>query len=238
MIEKVEFEVNIIDNMLEIIPVNGVKNNSIYEISVKGLKPYIKENYVDELSFTLDNSNLDTTLLKDKNYNGAYVNDVKIKFVTAMAPMYCQIIDVESLLEIVDIPSDIILYNIREASKYADYDSIDLSEVAEEGFIMMADTRPIRSISDQFCLEAGFTPNIVFESVNFESVRSLISAGLGVGFWPEYSWGKMKNKNIALLPISSPVCQRDLIFELRDRTPKSEKAEEFYKFLLKQFQMR
>lgn len=79
MIERVEFEVNIIDNMLEIIPVDGVKNNSIYEISVKGLKPYIKENYVDELSFTLDNSNLDTTLLKDKNYNGAYVNDVKIK---------------------------------------------------------------------------------------------------------------------------------------------------------------
>ena len=29
MIERVEFEVNIIDNMLEIIPVNGVKNNSI-----------------------------------------------------------------------------------------------------------------------------------------------------------------------------------------------------------------
>ena len=52
MIERVEFEVNIIDNMLEIIPVDGVKNNSIYEISVKGLKPYIKENYVDELSFT------------------------------------------------------------------------------------------------------------------------------------------------------------------------------------------
>lgn len=121
MIERVEFEVNIIDNMLEIIPVNGVKNNSIYEISVKGLKPYIKENYVDELSFTLDNSNLDTSLLKDKDYNGAYIDDVKIKFVTAMAPMYCQIIDVESLLEIVDIPSDIILYNIREASKYADY---------------------------------------------------------------------------------------------------------------------
>ena len=43
MIERVEFEVNIIDNMLEIIPVDGVKNNSIYEISVKGLKPYIKE---------------------------------------------------------------------------------------------------------------------------------------------------------------------------------------------------
>ena len=123
MVEKVNFTVNIIDNILEIIPTDGIKNNSIYEISVKGLKPYIEKNYIDEFSFTLNNSCLDSDieLLKDKTFDNAYVDDIKIKFVTAMAPMYCQIMDVESLLEIVDVPIDIILYNIREASKYADY---------------------------------------------------------------------------------------------------------------------
>ena len=84
MVEKVNFTVNIIDNILEIIPTDGVKNNSIYEISVKGLKPYIEKNYIDEFSFTLNNSCLDSDieLLKDKTFDNAYVDDIKIKFVT------------------------------------------------------------------------------------------------------------------------------------------------------------
>lgn len=122
---------------------------------------------------------------------------------------------------------------VPATSKYADYDSIDLSEVAEEGFIMMADTRPIRSISDQFCLEAGFTPNIVFESVNFESVRSLISAGLGVGFWPEYSWEDAKHStNMALLPIKSPDCKRDIIIAYNEQFSENPIVKDFYEFLI------
>jgi hypothetical protein len=56
--------------------------------------------------------------------------------------------------------------------------------------------------------------------------------GAGVAFWPEYSWGKVNNKKITLVPISFPVCQRDLIFELHDRLPKSKYAHDFYDFLL------
>ncbi len=118
-------------------------------------------------------------------------------------------------------------------SKYAKYSEIDLAEVSEEGFIVMADTRPIRSICDQFCLAAGFTPDIVFESVNFESVRSLISAGMGVGFWPEYSWDTTRNyQNMTLLPIKSPDCVRDIIFTYNPQFSENEIAKDFYDFLI------
>ena len=118
-------------------------------------------------------------------------------------------------------------------SQYAKYSEIDLAEVSEEGFIVMTDARPIRSICDQFCLAAGFTPDIVFESVNFESVRSLISAGMGVGFWPEYSWDTTRNyKNMTLLPIKSPDCTRDIIFTYNPQFSESEIAKDFYEFLI------
>lgn len=118
-------------------------------------------------------------------------------------------------------------------SKYASYKEIDLSEVSEEGFIVMTDTRPIRSICDQFCLAAGFAPNIIFESVNFESVRSLISAGMGVGFWPEYSWDTTRNyQNMTLLSIKSPDCTRDIIFTYNPQFSESDVAKDFYDFLL------
>ncbi|MGN0153288.1 MAG: LysR family transcriptional regulator [Lachnospiraceae bacterium] len=122
---------------------------------------------------------------------------------------------------------------VPSSSRYAQYDEIELSEVAEEGFIMMADTRPIRSICDQFCLEAGFTPDIVFESMNFESVRSLISAGLGVGFWPEYSWESAKpSTNMELLPIKSPECKRDIIITYNQQFSENPIVQDFYEFLI------
>lgn len=91
--EKVNYDIKVYDNFIEIIPKGGVKDNSIYEIKLKGLV----------------------------GANGEEFEDETIKFVTAMTPMYCNKMDVSSLLDIVEIPEDIILYNIREASRYADY---------------------------------------------------------------------------------------------------------------------
>lgn len=123
---------------------------------------------------------------------------------------------------------------VPATSKYAEYDEIDLSEVSREGFIMMTDTRPIRSISDQFCLQAGFTPNVVFESMNFEAVRSLISAGLGVGFWPEYSWESAEQStNMVLLPIKSPECKRDIIIAHNEQFSDNAIVKDFYEYLIR-----
>lgn len=91
--EKVKFDIKVFDNFIEITPKGGVKNNSIYEIRLKGVK----------------------------GTNRVEVSSDIIKFATAMTPSYCSIMDVSSLMEIVDIPEDIILYNIREASRYIDY---------------------------------------------------------------------------------------------------------------------
>lgn len=122
---------------------------------------------------------------------------------------------------------------VPATSKYARYTEIDLAEVSEEGFIVMADTRPIRSICDQFCLEAGFTPDIVFESMNFEAVRSLISAGMGVGFWPEYSWESANpSENMVLLPIKSPECKRDIIITYNQQFSENPIVKDFYDFLI------
>ena len=123
---------------------------------------------------------------------------------------------------------------VPSSSPYADYNEIELADVSEEGFIVMTNTRPIRSICDQFCFEAGFSPDIVFESMNFESVRSLISAGLGVGFWPEYSWESIwqKSQNVVLLPIKSPECKRDVIITYNPQFSDNPFVKDFYEFLI------
>ena len=91
--ERVKFDIKVFDNFIEIVPKGGVKDNSVYEIRLKGVR----------------------------SPNRIKVTEEVVKFATAMTPAYCSIMDVASLMEIVDIPEDIILYNIREASRYIDY---------------------------------------------------------------------------------------------------------------------
>ncbi len=119
-------------------------------------------------------------------------------------------------------------------SPYADRTAIDLKEVRDDGFVMLSNSRLFGVICNTFCSIAGFVPKILFESDSPAAVQNIISTGTGIAFWPEYSFGKGRNENVVLLPISSPVCQRQLIFELHDRTPTSQYAENFYEFLLKQ----
>lgn len=121
---------------------------------------------------------------------------------------------------------------VPKNSIYASYSSIDLETVKEESFIMLSNTRLFRSICNKYCSIVGFLPKILFESDSPVAVQNIISMGAGIAFWPEYSWGRLDNKNVTLIPISYPTCQRDLIIELRSRLPKSIYAEDFYKYLL------
>lgn len=122
---------------------------------------------------------------------------------------------------------------VPKSSKYSSYKSIDLSLVRNDDFVMLSSSRLFGVVCNKFCSSAGFTPKVLFESDSPVAVQNIVSTGTGIAFWPEHSWGTIKNKDVSLLPITNPVCKRELIVELYDRKPKSEYAEKFYEYLLK-----
>ena len=115
--------------------------------------------------------------------------------------------------------------------KYGKRESIALAEVSEESFICLAGTRQFRVICDRFCMQAGFAPHIGFESDSPASVKHLIDAHAGIGFWPEISFGDCSGADVRFLEISDIPCHRSLV--LREMHTPSEKSEahEFYLFL-------
>ena len=123
---------------------------------------------------------------------------------------------------------------VPKESAYSSRNSIDLTEVKNESFVLLSNSKQFGVICNKLCSIAGFYPKILFESDSTIAVQNSISTGAGIAFWPEYSWGKVKNKNVQLVPISFPICQRELIFKLKSRLPKSKYAEDFYNFLLDQ----
>lgn len=115
--------------------------------------------------------------------------------------------------------------------KYKNRSSICLTEVADEGFISLLGSREFRYICDRFCQHAGFTPKIIFESDNPSAVRNMIAANMGIGFWPEFTWGSAQNEHVRLLKIEEPVCQRDIIITYNRNKTDNHNVVEFYEFL-------
>ncbi len=62
--------------------------------------------------------------------------------------------------------------------------SIDIRELADSPFVMMAPGTTVRTISDNILSKAGFVPTIVFETNNNLVLSNMIRHGAGVGFLP------------------------------------------------------
>ena len=121
---------------------------------------------------------------------------------------------------------------VPKNSKYANYSSISLKEVKDEGFVNLAGSRLFRAVCDRFCAYAGFKPHNSFESDSPVAVRNIIGASAGVGFWPEYSWGDV-SADVALIPIVEPDCQRELVLGLHENPLPSDVAPDFYDYLVR-----
>ena len=124
---------------------------------------------------------------------------------------------------------------VPKNERYADRTSICLGETAEEGFISLLGSREFRYICDRFCQHAGFTPKIIFESDNPAAVKNMIAANMGIGFWPEFTWGRIENEQVKLLEIEEPVCQRDIIINYNMNKIDNRNVTEFYRYLVQFF---
>lgn len=113
----------------------------------------------------------------------------------------------------------------------ANQSSVKLSDVSEEGFISLMGSRQLRWICDRYCHHAGFEPKIVFESDSPAAVQNMIAANMGIGFWPEFTWGKLNKENVHLLEIEEPLCQRDILINFKRNKIDSGTVEEFFAFI-------
>ncbi|MFD3702252.1 LysR family transcriptional regulator [Nocardia sp. NPDC058658] len=75
---------------------------------------------------------------------------------------------------------------------------IDLAELADEAFIANPPSYQLRTLLDTWCAAAGFTPRVVFEITEFETLRALVALGQGVALLPA---AEVANPDLAVVPI-------------------------------------
>jgi len=68
--------------------------------------------------------------------------------------------------------------------RYARRDSIRLNDVKDEPFLLLKEGHCFRQSTITACRRARVTPNVVFESGQFETILAMVSAGAGVSAVP------------------------------------------------------
>ncbi|MGV3464346.1 MAG: LysR family transcriptional regulator [Heyndrickxia sp.] len=92
--------------------------------------------------------------------------------------------------------------------RFSSKDEIDLIEIKDEPFIAFKNGYGLRSIVDQICFDADFTPKVAFEGEEIGTVAGLVEAKLGVSIVPDV---KVLDKNkIKLIRIRDPICRREI----------------------------
>lgn len=120
---------------------------------------------------------------------------------------------------------------VPNTAQYRKRDSISLKELQETNFIGLYGSKQLRSIFNEYCERIGFKTRITFESDNALAVKAAIASGIGVGFWPEFSWGRINNRRIRLLKITDAEFKRDIVITLRKNKQDISRSERFYQFL-------
>lgn len=119
--------------------------------------------------------------------------------------------------------------------RYENISSINLKDMLDEGFISLAGSRQFSSICEKFCQNLGVKPKIIFESDNPTAVKNMIMANMGVGFWPEFTWGSVDKDHVKLLEIEGILCQRDIVISYNLNKQDNTNVVEFFHFLKTHF---
>lgn len=61
---------------------------------------------------------------------------------------------------------------------------VRLADAADETFILLRPGYGLRDTTEELCTQAGFTPRVGFEGEEVETLRGLVTAGLGVALLP------------------------------------------------------
>lgn len=113
---------------------------------------------------------------------------------------------------------------------------LSLADLREAHFICLAGRRGFRRQCDLLCKHYGFAPHLAFESDNPSVVRKMIALGLGVGFWPEHSWGPVDPEKTLWQPLVEEGFQRTISIQLTSQGIEKPAARAFRRFLLTQFE--
>lgn len=96
-----------------------------------------------------------------------------------------------------------------KSDRHASLPYVSLKDFSDQNFIAAPKGFVLRDMLETYCRELGFSPKIVMESDNPDTVREFVRAGLGVALVPQMTWYAAQ-QDVVALPIGDMECYRYL----------------------------
>lgn len=118
---------------------------------------------------------------------------------------------------------------------FSDVHTLSVHDLASEQFICLSGSVSFRETCDALCMAHGIRCNVSFESDNPSVVRKMIAMGIGVGFWPEYSWGKPDSSDVEFRFLKETDFAREVGISIRDSSTERKIVRDFFEHLIAHF---
>lgn len=92
----------------------------------------------------------------------------------------------------------------------ANMDSVSLSQLRKEPFVLFPKGFVLREIVESSCQNVGFTPKVSFEGEDIDAIKGLVATGLGVTLLPEITLVDNLPRTTVKIPLRSPVLTRSV----------------------------
>ncbi len=104
---------------------------------------------------------------------------------------------------------------------------VSLKTFKNDRFILTKPVQRFTALAHSLCENAGFSPNIVYETMNWDTVNALVSEGIGVGFVPDILTSKANAKAAVYRKIDDPKATRFYVLARKKGKCFSEYSEKF-----------
>ena len=108
---------------------------------------------------------------------------------------------------------------VRNDSKYASLEKIDIASLSDEAFVSMSEKSSIYNLTKSICRDFGFSPKIAMQSDDPFYVRKCVELGLGICFVPEFSWRGLFSDSVVLKEVVGYKRDTFLYFDPKKHIP-------------------
>jgi DNA-binding transcriptional LysR family regulator len=115
--------------------------------------------------------------------------------------------------------------------RLAHADIITLTDFKRESFLILRDKRPLSLLLNEICEKSGFTPNIGLTCDNWETIYSMVEAGIGVTLIPSITWNISNSSHDLILKDLNPPVFRYINLSWKTDAYLSEPAKIFRRYI-------
>lgn len=87
----------------------------------------------------------------------------------------------------------------------ADKSLLNLNQLKDESFILFPKGYVLRELCDEACSQHGFQPKVSFEGDDIDTIKGLVSAGLGLSLIPESTLVDSLPRSTVRLPVTPQI---------------------------------